>query len=269
MRATLLSSSALLLSATAWAQNAPVSYELSFPNAVHHEAEIAATFREIGEGPLTVRMSRASPGRYALHEFAKNVYGLSAVDAAGEPLAVSQEGPYSWTVADHDGAVTVSYTLYADRADGTYSQIDLTHAHLNMPATLIWAEGMADRPVEISFEPASADWQAATQLVPAGAAMQFTAPDLQYLMDSPTELSDFDLREWTIGEGENAQTIRLAIHHAGRKTPTPMPRWQRRWLMSRSPFSERCRASIMAPTPSSPIICPTSAATAWSTATPP
>lgn len=215
MRATLLGTSALLLSAGAWAQDAAVSYDVSFPNAVHHEAEISVTFREIGEGPLTVRMSRASPGRYALHEFAKNVYGLSAVDASGEALAVSQDDPYSWTIEGHGGEATVTYTLYADRADGTYSQIDLTHAHLNMPATLLWAEGMENRPVEISFEPASPDWKAATQLVPAGSAMAFTAPDLQYLMDSPTELSDFDLREWTIGEGDSEQTIRLAIHHDG------------------------------------------------------
>lgn len=215
MRATLLGTSAFLFSSGAWAQAAPVSYDVSFPNAAHHEAEISVTFREIGDGPLTVRMSRASPGRYALHEFAKNVYGLSAVDAAGQALSVSQDDPYSWAIEGHGGEVTVTYTLYADRADGTYSQIDLTHAHLNMPATLIWAEGLEDRPVEISFEPASPDWKAATQLVPAGSALVFTAPDLQYLMDSPTELSNFDLREWTIGEGESEQTIRLAIHHEG------------------------------------------------------
>ena len=215
MRVTLLSSSALLLSAGAWAQDAPVSYEVSFPNAVHHEAEVAVTFRELEDAPLTVRMSRASPGRYAIHEFVKNVYALRAVDAAGEPLTVTQDDPYSWTVPDHGGEVTVFYTLYGDRADGTYSQIDSTHAHLNMPATLLWAEGLEDRPAEISFEPVSPDWKAATQLVPGDAPMRFTAPDLQYLMDSPTELSDFDLREWTIGEGESAQTIRLAVHHEG------------------------------------------------------
>lgn len=215
MRATGLGIAGLVLASSAWAQGAPVSYEVAFPNAVHHEAEIAVTFRELGDEPLTVRMSRSSPGRYAIHEFAKNVYGLRAVDAAGAPLPVTQEAPYAWTVHDHGGEARVSYTLYADRADGTYSQVDETHAHLNMPATFLWAEGLEDRPVEISFEPASPDWQAASQLVPAAAPMRFTAPDLQYFMDSPTELSAFDLREWTIGEGEAAQTIRLAVHHDG------------------------------------------------------
>src|SRR5690606_12996256 len=36
-----------------------------------------------------------------------------------------------------------------------------------------------------------------------------------YFLDSPTELSAFTLREWTITSGGRTQTIRLAVHHAG------------------------------------------------------
>lgn len=194
------------------AENAPVVYDASFENAAHHEARITASFRDLAEGPFVFRMSRASPGRYALHEFAKNVYEVSAVDGGGRALKVEQRDPYSWRVEGHDGAVTVSYTLYADRADGTYSQIDRTHAHLNMPATFVWAEGLEDRAIEISFTVTDRRWTAATQLQPAGGRLRFTAPNLQYLMDSPTELSAFDLRSWKLSDG---QTIRLAVHHDG------------------------------------------------------
>ncbi|CAK9039407.1 Peptidase M61 [Durusdinium trenchii] len=205
-----------MLLSSAFAQDAaPVEYTVSFENAVHHEAEIKAAFREIGEEALTLRMSRSSPGRYALHEFAKNVYKVSAVNGAGEPLAITRTDPYSWRVENHDGAVTVTYTLYADRADGTYSQIDLTHAHLNMPATFMWAQGFEDRPINLSFQPAQRNWKAATQLPATRRAMTFRAPDLQYFMDSPTQLSNFELRQWSIGEGEERQTIRLAVHHDG------------------------------------------------------
>lgn len=207
---------AVLTAAPAYAAGAPVSYSVSFPNAVHHEAEIAVTFRDVPDGPFTVRMARSSPGRYALHEFAKNVHAVAAKNGAGAPLTVTREDPYSWTISGHDGVVTVSYTLFADHGDGTYSQIDATHAHFNMPSAFMFAETMQDRPVDISFKPASRSWKAATQLVPAG-RMAFTAPDLQYFMDSPTELSNFDLRQWTIGEGETAQTIRLAVHHEGER----------------------------------------------------
>ncbi|MEW5687320.1 MAG: M61 family peptidase [Pseudomonadota bacterium] len=190
---------------------APVSYEISFANAAHHEAQVTATFRGAPAGPLSVRMSRASPGRYAIHEFAKNVYSVSATDGAGKPLTVTRTDPYSWSVAGHDGTVKVSYTLYADRGDGTYSQVDATHAHLNMPATFLWAPGWDDKPIRVTFRP-QPGWKVATQLPAAtGEAGTYWAPGLQYFMDSPTELSDFTLREWTVGE----QTFRLALHHRG------------------------------------------------------
>lgn len=198
-------------SAFAQAGGSAVEYEASFPNAVHHEARISVTYRGIGAAPIELRMSRSSPGRYAIHEFAKNVYDVSAVDGGGRPLKVSRTDPYSWRFAGHDGTVTATYTLFADRADGTYSQIDESHAHLNMPATFMWAKGFDDRPIVVTFHPGDLTWKAATQLEATGEPMRFRAPNLQYFMDSPTELSDFTIREWKLGD----QTIRLAVHHEG------------------------------------------------------
>ena len=212
----------LLFATTALAQqakdpgpNAPVSYELSFDNAAHREARIAVTYRDLKPGAVEFRMARSSPGRYAIHEFAKNVYSVSAKDGAGRDLNIDRSDPYSWRVSGHDGTVTFAYTLYGDRGDGTYSQIDQTHAHLNMPATLIWAKGYDDRPIRVTFRPADPSWKIATQLAPVGgSATTFWAPHLQYLLDSPTELSDHHLREWTINSGGKTQTIRLAVHSA-------------------------------------------------------
>jgi hypothetical protein len=63
-----------------------VRYNLAFPNAVHHEARITATFSDVPAGQvLHVRMARSSPGRYAVHDFAKNVYYVLATDAADKP----------------------------------------------------------------------------------------------------------------------------------------------------------------------------------------
>jgi predicted metalloprotease with PDZ domain len=202
------------ISAVAYAAE-PVQYDVSFNNAVHHEARISVTYSDIGDAPLQLRMSRSSPGRYAIHEFAKNVYQVWVVDGAGNPLTFTRPSPYQWDVAGHDGTVTATYTLYADRAGGTYSGIDLTHAHLNMPATFMWARGLDDLPINVSFSPASEDWKVATQLVPTDDAYVFTAPNLQYFMDSPTELSNFSERSWDIESNDKTYTLRLAVHHDG------------------------------------------------------
>ena len=190
-------------------------YQVSFDNAVHHEAQISATFTGIENQVLEVQMSRSSPGRYALHEFAKNVYNVSAVNSVGEPLALTRPNPYQWHIEGHDGEVTISYTLFGDRADGTYTQIDRTHAHLNMPATFIWATGHEDRPIEVKFRPFNPRWKVATQLVKTNNSHAFTAPDLNYFLDSPTELSDHQVRSWQVESNGKSYTINLAVHHDG------------------------------------------------------
>jgi len=194
---------------------AAVQYDVRFDNAVHHEANITVTYRDVGQAPLRLQMSRSSPGRYAIHEFAKNVYSVSAKDGAGRPLKVTRTDPYGWTVAGHDGTVAVNYTLYGDRADGTYSQIDATHAHLNMPATFMWATGFGERPITVRFRPYDSSWKVATQLPAAQEPYSFSAPNLQYFLDSPTELSNHAVREWPVADKDGRYTIRLAVHHDG------------------------------------------------------
>ena len=193
-----------------------VHYDVSFPKAVHHEAEFVVTYSGLpAMDRFEVRMSRSSPGRYAIHEFAKNVHGVSVRDNSGRELDVHRPDPYSWVVEDIEGTIEVRYTLFADRAGGTYTGIDQSHAHLNMPATFMWARGTEAYPITVRFEPASPDWRVATQLMPTSDPYTFTSPDLYYFLDSPTELSAHDLRSWTVVSNGNEYTIRLALHHLG------------------------------------------------------
>ncbi|HEU0077807.1 MAG TPA: PDZ domain-containing protein, partial [Longimicrobiaceae bacterium] len=104
---------------------------------------------------------------------------------------------------------------FGDHADGTYAQVDATHAHLNAPAAFMWARGLEKRPVRVTFRPADPRWKVATQLVPTPDPYTYTAPDLQYFMDSPVEVSDHDLRSWQVASNGRTYTLRLALHHAG------------------------------------------------------
>ncbi|MEO6446429.1 MAG: PDZ domain-containing protein [Gemmatimonadaceae bacterium] len=194
---------------------APVTYEIAFPNAAHHEAEVTVSFPGLAARPLEVRMSRSSPGRYALHEFAKNVYNFKAVDSRGRALRVTRPNPHQWNVAGHDGTVRVSYTLYGDRGDGTYAGIDRSMAHLNMPATFAWARGLETRPVRVTFKSPDPAWSIATQLMPTSDSSTFTAPHLQYFLDSPTHLGQQSWFTWPVTDGGRTYTFRIALHHQG------------------------------------------------------
>ncbi len=204
----------VLIPASAWAQP-PVTYRVSIPAPEHHYAQIEVTFSNAPAGVLEARMSRSSPGRYALHEYAKNVFELRAFDGKGKELTATRPSPYQWNIAGHDGTVRIVYKIYGDHVDGTYLAIDPSHAHMNMPATMMWARGFDRRPIRITFEPPKGlGWIAATQLFPTDDPWTFTAPNLQYLMDSPTELSAQTIKTFKVRNPDGKEfTIRAAIHH--------------------------------------------------------
>ncbi|WP_109302248.1 M61 family metallopeptidase [Aquimarina sp. AU474] len=191
------------------------NYIISFKNAIHHEANIKATFSNLDSEVVALRMSRTSPGRYALHEFAKNVYDLKITDSKGKELLVTRPNPHEWNVSGHDGTIIVSYILFADRGDGTYSQIDETHAHLNIPATFMFIPAHKDRAVSVRFDVRKdLKWKVATQLIDNG-NNNFSAPNLQYFMDSPVEISNHTIRKVDVKNNDKTYTIRFVLHHNG------------------------------------------------------
>src|SRR3954470_5188928 len=125
---------------------APTRYQFSFPEPQHRWMQVEATFPDLPPGTLELRMSRSSPGRYSLHDFAKNVYDVRVAGSDGRELATTRPDPYGWNVAEHGSTVTVQYKVFGDRVDGTYLGVDTTHAHINMPAVVMWARGLDDRP---------------------------------------------------------------------------------------------------------------------------
>ncbi|HEV3485996.1 MAG TPA: PDZ domain-containing protein [Vicinamibacterales bacterium] len=204
----------LLWASRAAGQDA-IAYTVSFPAPEHHWAQVEIVLSQLPARTLELRMSRSSPGRYALHEFSKNVFDVHAHDGRGRELSTGRPNPYQWDVAGHDGTVRVTYKVYGDHVDGTYLGIDTTHAHMNMPATLMWARGLEMRPVRVTFAPPpGSKWIPATQLFPTDDPWTFTAPNLQYLLDSPTELSAQTIRSFVVRNRDGRTfTIRAAVHH--------------------------------------------------------
>jgi predicted metalloprotease with PDZ domain len=242
MRLFLPSIAVLLVAASAAAQTPPpIEYKLSFAEASHHVMQVEVTFPEVKADPLQVRMSRSSPGRYAAHDFAKNVFDVKVTDGKGKALVAGRPNPHQWDIAGHGGTVRITYKIYGNHVDGTYLAVDASHAHMNIPATLMWARGLDMRPARVTLTAppptagttagATGSWKVATQLFTTNDPLTFTAPNLQYLMDSPIEFSDHQVRTFTLvrhtqkistngnqgtAEGSAAPVrIRVAMHHTG------------------------------------------------------
>ena len=204
----ILFSLSLVLSSFVFLAQISSKYTISFENAIHHEATIMATFTNLKSDIAEFSMSRSSPGRYALHEFAKNVYNFKVTDGKGNVLPIMRPDPYSWQVEGHDGTIHVTYTLFANHGDGTYAQIDETHAHLNLPATFIYMKALENDEIEVTFNVRNdLNWKVATQLKHQQNNTYY-AKDFQYLMDSPVEIADFRTRSFDV----DGQNIVLALH---------------------------------------------------------
>ncbi|MDO3625850.1 M61 family metallopeptidase [Mucilaginibacter sp. BT774] len=216
MKKFYLLATAFLWATTTFAQDdtkqKPIFYSVSFPNAVHHEAEIVLTIPDAPSGAIRVRMSRSSAGRYATHEFGKNIYNIKASDAGGGDLEIRQLEGDLYEIPTHGDAVKISYTLFANWTDGTYASVDPSHAHLNMPAAFMWVVGQDRRAIRFQFNDLDKyGWRVATQLKNEGAGV-YSAPNMQYMMDSPTELSAYKVSSWEVDNNGKTEKINLAIH---------------------------------------------------------
>ncbi|MEO5798116.1 MAG: PDZ domain-containing protein [Gemmatimonadales bacterium] len=188
-----------------------IDYRIAFPNVAHHEAEVTATFTALPAGPLHARMARSSTGRYALHEYAKNVYDVKAFDSKGKALRVTRPDAYGWDISGHDGTVKITYTIFANRADGTYSGFDQVQAHIQPQGTFMYARGLEARPIKLVIDKPDPTWTVATQLVGDKSGSVFTAPGMQYFFDSPTHVGNIQWREWQLNSSGRTQTIRTAV----------------------------------------------------------
>ena len=214
MKKIFLITIAALLSTAAIAQDKekPIYYSISFPNAAHHEAEVVMT---VPQAPMSLRfrMSRSSAGRYATHEFGKNIYNVKVTAIDGTEIPFTQIEGDLYEVGQHPDNIKISYTLFGNWTDGTYASIDPSHAHLNMPAAFAWVLGQEKRPVKFEFNDLEKyGWKVSTQLKPEGANV-YSAPNLQYMMDSPTELANYKIASWDVTNTDGKkEKINVSIH---------------------------------------------------------
>ena len=200
-----------------WVADHPgtITYTLDLAKVQQHELRITVDFPAVPPGVFYVKMPQSSPGRYAQHNFAKNVYDVEVAGGAAGEVLVNRVDPTTWAVTGHRGAVTFSYTLFANGGDGTYSGIDDRKLHLNMPASFVYGEQLNDRPVMLQLkEGQRPDWQVATQLVDLG-QRRFAAPDYYYFFDSPTMVGPMMRSAFPVTSGERTDTIEVAMVHDG------------------------------------------------------
>src|ERR1044071_2495760 len=127
----------VLFTSIAFAQEPPlksITYRLSMSRPVSHLFEVSILIElpdELKDKPLQLQMAKWSPGRYGVFDFAKNVQEVRAV-AAGAARPVSRINDQTWSVSPLGATnLNVSYKVFGNDLDGTFSQLNARHANYN------------------------------------------------------------------------------------------------------------------------------------------
>lgn len=161
-----------------------VRYVVSFPEPHSHFIHVRLVLTGWAERPVRIAMPVWTPGSYLVREFSRHVQDLSAADGDGQPVGCRRLDKRTWEVAPCDGAVTVSWRVYANELSVRTNHLDGSHAFVASAATFMELHGWTG-PYEVVVEP-PAGWTVYTPLPERDGV--HVAVDFDALVDAPFEV---------------------------------------------------------------------------------
>ncbi len=175
-----------------------VGFEISFTEPQAHYVEVEMNLSGLSKEFIDVKMPVWAPGSYLVREFAKNIEGFSAT-ANGKAVRSEKVRKNAWRIHNAKaGNVKIKYRVYAFETSVRTSFIDDSHAFLSSTGIFLYPDGMLNLPSTVVIKPFK-NWQkVSTGLEPVlGKAHTFTAANFDILFDSPIEVGNQDIFEFT------------------------------------------------------------------------
>lgn len=175
-----------------------VSYEVSFKQPQAHYAEVEMNIGGLSKVYTDVKMPAWAPGSYLIREFAKNVEGFSA-SAADKPLKAEKIKKNTWRIYNGTAkSVKINYSVYAFEVSVRTSFIDDTHAFLSSTGIFMYPDKELALPSTVTIVPFHTWSKVSTGLTPVeGRKFRYTAKNYDILYDSPIEVGNQDVFEFT------------------------------------------------------------------------
>lgn len=132
---------------------------------------------------------------YQIRDFAHRVARFRAHSPSAQALAVAKFDKQTWqiTPAAGDANVEIQYDIFWDDPGPFNSQLNATHAFLNLAEVLMYVSARRNEPVEVRLEDIPAGWAVATPLkseIRERAAV-YSAENYDQLVDGPLEIGLF------------------------------------------------------------------------------
>lgn len=205
-----------------FAQNSPkIRFTLSFSQPQTHYINVEMHIDGISKENLDVFMPVWAPGSYLVREFSKNVEGVVAKGTQGDELAVNKIRKNGWRIETKGSkSVTLNYQVYAFEISVRTSFVDENHAFISPTGVFMYVKESFNNPVTVKVIPHHTWSKISTGLTPVnGKVSEFVAKDFDWLFDSPIEVGNQDVFEFTAAGvkhevamvgGGNYDKVRLA-----------------------------------------------------------
>jgi predicted metalloprotease with PDZ domain len=175
-----------------------IGFEVSFKEPQAHYAEVEMNISGLAKDYIDVKMPVWAPGSYLVREFSKSVEGFAAT-ANGKALKYEKVRKNAWRIYTSKAAnVKINYRLYAFEVSVRTSFIDDSHAFLSSTGVFMYPDGMLKAPSTVKIVPFTGWNKVSTGLEPvAGQPFTYTASNFDVLYDSPIEVGNQDIFEFT------------------------------------------------------------------------
>ena len=213
-----------LLAGVAAAQEPPlksITYRLSMSRPVSHLFEVSILIElpdELKDKPLQLQMAKWSPGRYGVFDFAKNVQEVRAV-AEGAARPITRINDQTWSVSPLGATdLTVSYKVFANDLDGTFSQLNTRHANYNGGSIFMYVVGHKPDPVKLTIE-APASWRIVNGRLDHPGQTEWHFPNWDVMIDTPTEMAPDWTQDDFVVDGKKYHVVVHSFGDEGGKRP--------------------------------------------------
>lgn len=181
------------------ANSQKISFTVSFSQPQAHYADVEMDISGLKKEYVDIKMPVWAPGSYLVREFAKNVEGLRAADNDGQPVPFQKINKNTWRInSQNTDKIKIYYSVYAFEISVRTSFVDDSHAFISPTGIFMYPAGQLSLPSTVTINPFKEWSKISTGLEPvSGKPNTFYAPDFDILFDSPIEIGNQDIFDFT------------------------------------------------------------------------
>ncbi|HLG14995.1 MAG TPA: PDZ domain-containing protein [Blastocatellia bacterium] len=159
---------------------------------------VTAEVKNINQPRLDLSLPTWTPGWYTVENYAKNILRFRILDSKGARVPFTMTRKQTWRVETQGvTSLKVAFDYRADVLALNQAKITKDFAFFTGIEIFLMAEGHRASPSQVRFK-LPEGWKFVSALKETGDPMTFTAPDYDTLVDSPTEMGNFDVTRFEV-----------------------------------------------------------------------